>query len=200
METCSSQSVFPKIDENSNTLDSSDFKLVANRSPEVVANDPTMKMVLHNATYSLRMPDPDSVWYMEDTVPKLTTTRFWCWSKSWLLHLFDAMWWPIVDAQRGKLFFPYDVPHAKSADRMKGNDSRGLRKLTKKQEKHNEDLRSVRARVKLPYGLLKNKWKSLNSSFRDGEETQSDLVLLAAALHNASLWCHRVEFVNDLIL
>ena len=91
---------------------------------------------------------------------------------------------------KGKTLFSHTTfitPHAKPAGRMKGNDSRGLKKLTKKQEKHNEDLRSVRARVELPYGLLKNKWKSLNSSFRDGEETQGDLVLLAAAFHNASL-------------
>ena len=91
---------------------------------------------------------------------------------------------------RGKLLFKnvtFITPHPKPVGRTKKNEVRGMRQLTRKQEKWNQDVRLVRARVELPYALLKNKWKSLSESFRDGEETQNNLVLLAVAFHNASL-------------
>ncbi len=42
------------------------------------------------------------------------------------------------------------TPFAKPVGRKNGNKTKGIKKLTKKQEKWNEDVRSVRARVELP--------------------------------------------------
>ena len=75
--------------------------------------------------------------------------------------------------------------------RKRGRRKKGVTKetpsLTGPQEKWNREMRAVRARVELPYALLKNKWKALADPFREDELLQDDLVFLAVAFHNASL-------------
>ena len=88
-----------------------------------------------------------------------------------LLRLFDKI----------KFFTPF--PRKRGRRKTKENPS-----FNGPQEKWNHEMRAVRARVELPYALLKNKWNALADPFREDELLQDYLVFLAVAFHNASLW------------
>ncbi len=79
------------------------------------------------------------------------------------------------------------TPFSKKRGPKRKGVSKQLNDLTGPQKRWNKEMRTVRARVEPPYALLKNKWEALSDPFREGEELQDDLVLLAVAFHNASL-------------
>ena len=79
------------------------------------------------------------------------------------------------------------VPFSKPVGRPKKGQHKEERMLSRRQEKWNCEMRAVRARVELPYALLKNRWKALGVPFRDGTQAQDHLVRLAVAFHNGSL-------------
>ncbi|KAL6075868.1 hypothetical protein QOT17_003178 [Balamuthia mandrillaris] len=59
--------------------------------------------------------------------------------------------------------------------------------LSEVQQKRNQELRRLRARVESPFGLWKSKWKALSEPWRESDQQQSYLVTLAAGVHNFEL-------------
>eukprot|EP01098_Paradermamoeba_levis_P001756 TRINITY_DN12034_c0_g1_i1.p1 TRINITY_DN12034_c0_g1~~TRINITY_DN12034_c0_g1_i1.p1 ORF type:complete len:118 (+),score=13.43 TRINITY_DN12034_c0_g1_i1:240-593(+) len=56
--------------------------------------------------------------------------------------------------------------------------------MTKKKRKYNEIVREVRARVESPFGLIKKRWLCLEQPWREGEQQQESVVLIAIACEN----------------
>ena len=59
--------------------------------------------------------------------------------------------------------------------------------LTNEQKMKNNQIHKLRARVESPFGLIKNKFKSLNSKFGDNKEQHDCLVFFAIGVHNFNL-------------
>ena len=57
--------------------------------------------------------------------------------------------------------------------------------LTHKRRRNNAAVAHARARVETPFGIVKNKWKSLGKPFGESGEQLDCLVWLGFAVHNA---------------
>jgi hypothetical protein len=87
-------------------------------------------------------------------------------------------------------YTPIAKPRGKKRKRSESDltdPSLGVAVLTKEQEAWNARIAHVRSRVESPFGLIKNKWKSLGGVFFEGEEQQNYLVYIAFAVHNLTI-------------
>jgi hypothetical protein len=81
-----------------------------------------------------------------------------------------------------KFYISYEKPKGRRP--ANSNSMTGYRQLTRDQEKWNEEVRSVREIVELPYAIVKNMFKPLNTLFHESKMAQNCLFLLACAIHN----------------
>ena len=87
--------------------------------------------------------------------------------------------------------FYVNFPERKdSKKRKRGSESSESKpiKLTKAQETFNLQHRRGRARVERPFGYFKSKFQSLREAWFEDEEQQDNLVYIAAAIHNMTLY------------
>lgn len=75
----------------------------------------------------------------------------------------------------------------KKRKRGEEDEGTGIKVLTNKQKKFNEDHRQARARVESPFGFMKSKIESLKKPWSESLEQMDCLVWTAAAIHNLSL-------------
>lgn len=85
------------------------------------------------------------------------------------------------ELQSCKIITPFVTPSNSGKTKSTG---KGIQKLTKKQVSYNKAVRCVRAKVEMPYGVMKNKFAALAKPFYEKPKYQNYLVLLAAAVYN----------------
>ena len=66
-------------------------------------------------------------------------------------------------------------------------DGSGIRQLTKVQKTKNKMLKKLRSRVESPFGIIKQRWKTLSTCFMEDETQHGLLVKLALATYNFQL-------------
>lgn len=71
--------------------------------------------------------------------------------------------------------------------KVKEKTNRNYAHLTSKQNTKNKQIRNLRARVENPFGQIKNKFKSLGTTFMENSKLLDSLVIFAFAIYNKSL-------------
>ena len=67
------------------------------------------------------------------------------------------------------------------------NDLQRYLGITKKDKEINRKIRNLRARVEAPFGQLKNKFKSLSTTFKEDADQLDCLIFYAVAIHNKNV-------------
>jgi hypothetical protein len=78
------------------------------------------------------------------------------------------------------------VPTPKTVKKQTNNADDST-KLTKEQQTLNKQIRNLRARVELPFGIIHNKFKALSKTFRDNADQLDYLVFYAFGIYNRQL-------------
>lgn len=76
------------------------------------------------------------------------------------------------------------VAHPKPHNKQPPKNGKGVKKLTKAQQKWNKELSDIRSRVESPFGIAKTRFAALSKRWQGESDDQDYLVMFAFGLHN----------------